>query len=69
MGPSSVMLSKAHDGVVPRVAQTCKTQALRSLWQVNDSELADVALCKEYTGCCSVAMRLEAGIFGLQKKG
>lgn len=51
MGPSSAMRSKAHDGVVPRVAQTCNTQALRSLWQVNDSELADVALYKEYTGC------------------
>lgn len=31
MGPSSVMRSKAHDEVVPRVAQTCNTQALRSL--------------------------------------
>lgn len=48
IGPSSVMQSKAHDEVVPRVAQNWKTQARRSPWWCKQSQGHD-SLMWHYT--------------------
>lgn len=67
------MQSKAHDGVVPRVAQNCKKQARRSVQRAKHgyrrmshrSETLHIG----YTGHWSEAMKLYGEIVVLQKKG